>query len=76
MFVMYWLKKLYEKGPSKHFAETEIASEIELLSLLDSLLADGNILSISSFQPKYHNGRTENGVKSPHVERKRLKLLI
>ena len=75
-YVCNVLRKANASGPSKSDAETEIASEIEFLSLLDSLLADGNILSMSSLQATCHNIRAANGVKSPRVERKKLKLLI
>ena len=44
-YVCNVLRKPNANGPSKSDTDTEIASEIKFLSILDSLLADGNKLA-------------------------------
>ena len=54
----------------------EIASEIEFTSLLEELLMEGQILSVSSLQEMYINIRSDNNVSDPDYSKKSLKKLI
>jgi hypothetical protein len=54
----------------------KIASEIEFISMLEELLMQGQIISVSSLQKTYISIRSANNVSNPDCSKKSLKKLI
>ena len=71
---------IYHKGKelpySKQFSADELGAQIEFVSLVESTLLDGNVVSISALQEVYEDILSANNVVKPFCSRKKLKELL